>query len=121
MLRENGRIADGIEVRVDNRGSIQDHANRSAFSGNFLTVPLAGRLLEPLPGGHHIVDRSMILGRPKFASINRGSVIEDLYLHALVGSVPFERRTNADAVIRSFKQAKLETQNEVRIFFGGKQ
>src|SRR5260370_3494083 len=100
---------------------MQDHGNISAPSCNFLTVPLARRLLKPLSGGHDIVDRSMILGWPKFALINGSAVIEDLYLHALVRSVPLERRANADAVVRSFKQAELETQNEVRILFCSKQ
>src|ERR1035438_3731558 len=87
MLLEHDRIAHRVQVGVDNRGSVQHYDYRSAFGGNFLSVPFTGRLLEALPGGDHVVNGSMILRWPQFALIASGAIVQYLDLHPLVGSV----------------------------------
>ncbi len=51
----------------------------------------------------------MILGRPQLPLVAGRSVVEDLDLHPCVGCIALQRRANADAVVRAFEQAKLES------------
>ena len=46
-----------------------------------------------------------------------GIVVEDLQFHADVGSVPFERRADAEAIVRPLLQLELEAENEIAILF----
>src|ERR1700736_4712623 len=99
MLFENCRIAHRIQVCVDDRGSIQHYDYRSVLSGNFLTVPFTGWLLKPLPGGDHVVDRTVILRGAQLALITGSAVVQYLDFHAFVGGVPFQGRTDPDAIV----------------------
>jgi hypothetical protein len=121
VLGQDGRIAYRIEIGVDDSRSVQNYCDFSSFRDNFFLIPLAGGLLEPLLGGNHVIDRAVILGRPQLAMVTRGAIVEDLNFHSLVGCVSFIGRANADAVVRSFEEAKFEAQKEVRELFGSEE
>lgn len=121
MVGQNCRFFHDVQIGVKNDHAVERYFNAAPIGDNLLFVPLAQRLAIAGACGYRIVDGAVILFGPNLSFVHRIAVVENLNLHSLVGGVPFERRTNAYAVVCARSQEKLKPKCKIAIFFFSKE
>ena len=121
VLLEDFGIGHGRQVGFDDDSAVEGHDDVRALGGDLFAVPFTNRLEESRFGGEDVVNGAVELSGADFAFVNGGVVVEDLNFHAEVGGVAFEGGSDADAVVGSFGELEVETENEIGILGFGEE
>src|SRR5262245_13415387 len=120
MFLEDRRIRDRAEVGVIDYLAVQRHLDLRSVGRNLFHIPLAGWFQILARGRDHVVYRPVPLRRLQPPLVFLVVVIEDLNLHAGIGDVARERRTDTNAIVSAWSELELETENEIIEFLLGK-
>ena len=119
VLRDVVSLARFADVAVEDHLAVDRHGDAVAHGADLLHVPCAQLAeLDPL-GRNDAVDRAVLL---VFAQslVDGCVVVENLYLHAVIGGVDAHRRADADAVVDPFlHELEFEPQDEIGVLLLG--
>ncbi len=106
------RSAHVVEVGAQDDFAVEFHFEARAHDGDAFLIPLADGFEKPLFGGSHGVKTSMIL--IVFQILVFGiRAVENLDFHAFIGSISRSRIMNAQSVVGSGGELKIEIEHEV--------